>query len=221
MRPRTLLTKMQLLFSLLLLTNTTSAIGLQQQILVSEKPGSNALIKLHKALVEHESISGNEQNVTRWLVSYLKTQNFTVETQDVTTATSSTEARQNILAFVGKERRTRTLITSHLDVVPPYWPYETRGNQIWGRGSVDAKGCVAAQIMAVEELVAADKIGEGDVAMLFVVGEEVSGDGMVKANELALKWARHILILIATFSMRAPQLESCLSSQQIEKGHRS
>jgi hypothetical protein len=44
---------------------------------------------------------------------------------------------------------------------------------------------------------------------------------MVKANELALKWARHILILIATFSMRAPQLESCLSSQQIEKGHRS
>lgn len=53
---------------------------------------------------------------------------------------------------------------------------------------MDAKGSVAAQIIAVEELLAAGKIEEGDVALLFVVGEEVGGDGMRKANDLGLTW---------------------------------
>jgi len=79
-------------------------------------------------------------------------------------------------------------VSSHIDTVPPYWKYERRGDEIWGRGSVDAKGSVATQIIAVEELLAADKIGEGDVALLFVVGEEVGGDGMKKANNLGLTW---------------------------------
>lgn len=34
----------------------------------------------------------------------------------------------------------------------------------------------------------AGKISEGDVALLFVVGEEGLGDGMRKANDLGLKW---------------------------------
>lgn len=53
---------------------------------------------------------------------------------------------------------------------------------------MDAKGSVASQIIAVEELLAAGKIEEGDIALLFVVGEERGGDGMKKANELGLKW---------------------------------
>lgn len=80
------------------------------------------------------------------------------------------------------------MISSHLDVVPPFWPYERKGDEIWGRGSVDAKACVATQITAVEELLAAEKIGEGDIALLFVVGEETRGDGMKKANDLGLQW---------------------------------
>lgn len=53
---------------------------------------------------------------------------------------------------------------------------------------MDAKGSVATQIKAVEELRAAGKIGEGDVALLFVVGEEVGGDGMKKVNDLGMSW---------------------------------
>jgi len=163
-------------------------INLQRPILSSETSSTYSLLKLHKALVEHESITGNEHNIAKFLISYLKNQNFTVEMQEVTAATASKPSRENILAYAGKERRTRTLVSSHIDTVPPFWKYERKGDETWGRGSVDAKGSVVTQIKAVEELLAAGKIEEGDVALLFVVGEETSGDGMRKANDLGLKW---------------------------------
>jgi acetylornithine deacetylase len=177
--------------TLLLLTNWVHAshpIGAQQALLDDDSSSTLSVLELHKALIEHESITGNEQSVTSWLVSYLVNQNFTVVTQEVTPATSSQRARKNILAYVGPVRKTRTLVTSHIDTVPPFWPYERVDDEIWGRGSVDAKASVASQITAVEELLAAGKIGEGDVALLFVVGEEVGGDGMLRVNETGLKW---------------------------------
>lgn len=73
------------------------------------------------------------------------------------------------------------LVSSHIDTVPPFWEYERKGKEIWGRGTVDAKGSVASQIVAFEELREKGKILEGDVALLFVVGEEQGGDGMKKA----------------------------------------
>jgi acetylornithine deacetylase len=67
----------------------------------------------------------------------------------------------------------RTIVTSHIDVVPPFIPYSISGNTIYGRGSNDAKGSVATQIQAVEELRKSGKIGDGDIGLLYVVGEEV------------------------------------------------
>jgi acetylornithine deacetylase len=149
----------------------------------------SSLLSLHKSLVEYSSITGNESTVTDFLVSYLQDQSFTVETQLVSPATSSDGARHNIFAYIGKSRKTRTLVTSHIDTVPPFWPYERRAaDEIWGRGSVDAKGSVATQIKAVEDLLEAKKISAGDVALLFVVGEETGGDGMRAANHLGLGW---------------------------------
>ncbi len=148
------------------------------------------LLSLHRALVEIESISGNEYEVGEFLHSYLTAHNFTVERQHVDLLTVNAEtSRFNLLAYSGDKHSARVLLSSHIDTVPPYWPYETRkNNQIWGRGSVDAKGCVATQIQAVQELLAADEIAETDVALLFVVGEEIGGDGMRKANNLGLSW---------------------------------
>lgn len=154
----------------------------------SFSPSTEALLSLHKSLVEHESITGNEYDVAQFLKSYLKSKNFTVETQDVGPFAGSTRPRENIFAYIGKERKTRTLVSSHIDTVPPFWKYQRIGDEIWGRGSVDAKGSVATQIIAVEELLAAGKLEEGDVSLLYVVGEEVGGDGMRTANDLGLKW---------------------------------
>lgn len=102
--------------SLLLLISkwvSASSHDAQQSILDShESSFTSPLAKLHRALVEHESIIGTEQAVTKYLVSYLKQQNFTVETQDVGPAASSAGPRQNVFAFIGETRETRTLVTS-------------------------------------------------------------------------------------------------------------
>ncbi|KAI9776347.1 MAG: hypothetical protein M1839_000427 [Geoglossum umbratile] len=159
--------------------------------------GASPLLSLHRDLVRIESVTGNENAVGMWLVEYLTKLNYTVEMQPVVGGqtkvkgvgmASAATGRFNVLAYIGKSKTTRALLSSHIDVVPPYWPYEVRGQKISGRGSVDAKGCVAAQIQAVEELRGSGEIREGDVALLFVVGEETGGDGMRAANKLGLSW---------------------------------
>lgn len=154
-----------------------------QQPIANQSPTSkSSLVGLHKSLVERSSITGSEHSVSSFLVDYLENKGFTVQTQAVS------ETRDNVFAFVGKSRSTRILVTSHIDTVPPFWPYERRGDEIWGRGSVDAKGSVASQIIAIESLLQESKIGDGDVALLFVVGEEHGGAGMRAANDLGLSW---------------------------------
>lgn len=163
--------------------------------------GDESLFSFHRRLIEIPSITGNEQAVATYLEQYLVARNFTVEKQKVGSieksvdgakpGSSSDETRQryNLLAYPGKLRNTRVLLSSHIDTVPPYLPYELREHdQIWGRGSVDDKACVATQTKAVEELLASGEVKAGDVALLFVVGEETGGDGMKKANDLGLAW---------------------------------
>ena len=183
-------------------TATASAHAVESQQPLFQSHPVHATLKplfsLHRDLVEIESISGNEHHVGTYLDHYLRKHNFTVEKQHVDALhTAQDESsfvhfkhpRFNLLAYPGERRDTRILVSSHIDTVPPYWPYEVRKHgDIWGRGSVDAKGSVATQIIAVEELLASDELQDGDLALLFVVGEEIGGDGMRKANDLGLKW---------------------------------
>ncbi|KAF2474687.1 acetylornithine deacetylase-like protein [Lindgomyces ingoldianus] len=137
---------------------------------------SDELLYIHRTLIEIESITGNEEKVGKWLESYLKEKDFTVELQEVSSK------RYNLLAY-GKKRETTILVTSHIDTVPPFWPYyhNKTTDLIGGRGSVDAKASVAAQIMAVRGL--KDQL-QDDLSLLFVVGEETGGDGMRAFSEM-------------------------------------
>ncbi|PMD39766.1 Zn-dependent exopeptidase [Hyaloscypha variabilis F] len=178
---------------LLLLPHLTFTISIDpQQSLydpaLASSSSSSKLLALHKSLVEIESITGHEHDVAQYLVDYLTLQGLTVETQVVGPGLDGRGKRQNLLAYIGQQRKTKVLVSSHIDTVPPFWPYKRKGEEIWGRGTVDAKGSVAAQIIAFEEVWKAGKLGKGDVALLFVVGEEVGGDGMKKANDFGLKW---------------------------------
>jgi acetylornithine deacetylase len=139
---------------------------------------SDELLSLHRKLIEIESISGNEKPIGEWLKGYLEGKNLTVELQEVE------KGRFNLLAYPGQERKTKVLVSSHIDTVPPYWPYErkvTNGkDEIWGRGSVDAKACVAAQVIAVLSLLQSDthNLPSNALSLLFVIAEEKGGDGM-------------------------------------------
>lgn len=151
----------------------------------------SSLLSLHKSIVSISSISNHEAEAGDFLVKYLESHNFTTVKQPVASDGNTTTTRFNVLAWSGdaKELSAKVILTSHYDVVPPYIPYSieegpiTENTQIAGRGSVDAKACVASMITAVEQLRAMKKTADNDVALLFVVGEENSGIGMQTFNK--------------------------------------
>ena len=163
---------------------------LNAQQLIQEKDyiSTDPWLSLHRDLVQIESITGNEHEVGNFLISYLSDRNYTVEKQVVEESTALQKSRFNLLAYRGSQRNTRVLLSSHIDTVPPFWPYEVRGDEIWGRGAVDDKACVVTQLAAFEQLLASEEIAPNDVSLLFVVGEETGGDGMRRANDLRLEW---------------------------------
>ena len=69
--------------------------------------------------------------------------------------------------------------------MPPFIPYSrTEDGKIKGRGTVDAKSCIASQIIAVSSLARRALLPPSSVSLLFVVGEETNGEGMRKASSL-------------------------------------
>ncbi len=67
-----------------------------------------------------------------------------------------------------------------MDTVPPFIAPSEDGEKIYGRGSCDAKGIIAAQITAAEQL---RKQGIEDIGLLYTVEEERSSTGAKAANE--------------------------------------
>ncbi|KJX94411.1 acetylornithine deacetylase like protein [Zymoseptoria brevis] len=174
---------------LALVASTCLASGAQEPLLSAAGKKlilTDDLIAFHKNLTQIESISGNEREVGEWLLASLKAQGYHVEKQEV----QKKPERFNVLAWPGEKRDAKVVLSSHIDTVPPFLPYQYTSNgshsTIFGRGSVDAKGSVATQIIAVNELLSAGSIDPDDVAVLFVVGEEVGGAGMRTANDLDL-----------------------------------
>ncbi|KAJ3542633.1 hypothetical protein NM208_g3998 [Fusarium decemcellulare] len=150
------------------------------------------LLKLHKSLIEISSISGTEHDVGKWLESYLADKGYTTARQEVRAIgnTPKGKPRFNVLAWRPTDNfNPKVAVSSHIDVVPPHIPYGiddgeiTKDTMITGRGSVDAKGSVAAQITAVEELIKNDKVDPHQLLLLFVVGEEKLGDGMRRFSD--------------------------------------
>jgi acetylornithine deacetylase/succinyl-diaminopimelate desuccinylase family protein len=91
----------------------------------------------------------------------------------------------NIVAEIGEGPRT-FLLNSHVDTVPPgdpaLWatdpltPVQKNG-KIYGRGAEDAKGCLAAMIVAFEALAARRHALPARVVLMAVGGEEWGGAG--------------------------------------------
>lgn len=130
------------------------------------------IISFLREFMSIESTTWNEGAACRWLRDYLAGEGYEVSTQEVSAD------RFNVLAKTGDPLVT---FSSHIDTVPPYIPPREDNDNIYGRGSCDAKGVVAAQIFAARKLRAE---GLRDFGMLFVVGEEDGSDGAQKANQL-------------------------------------
>lgn len=127
------------------------------------------VFELTRALIDIESITGNEKEVGRYLAGLLgelaTAFGGSVETMPV-------EAdRFNVLAWWGEPVVT---LSTHIDTVPPFFPSSEDGEYIWGRGACDTKGIIASMILAVQGLL---EQNIRNVALLFVVGEERNSAG--------------------------------------------
>ncbi|KAL4896448.1 putative carboxypeptidase [Aspergillus ambiguus] len=148
-------------------------------------------LSFHRDLVQISSISGHERKVGDFVVDFLQTHNFTVIKQPVPAQAGRAQDeddRFNVFAYPSSASASpEVLLTSHIDTVPPFIPYavEEDGDiRISGRGSVDAKGSVAAQVFAALDILREDPTAP--LGLLFVVDEEVGGTGMKVFSDSAL-----------------------------------
>jgi acetylornithine deacetylase len=128
------------------------------------------IFELTEKLIKIDSPTNHEAGVVNFLRDYLQNMGLDVQLQKVT------EGRYNIYARIGKPLVT---LSTHTDTVSPYLSYSADEAYIYGRGACDAKGIIAAQIKATEELV---RDGNRNFGLLFVVGEELYSDGARVAN---------------------------------------
>lgn len=143
------------------------------------------VVDLLKSLMSIVSTSELEHSIGVFLEQHLQPLGYTVERIPIAPGSD----RHNVYVYLGSSRETRVLLTAHMDTVPPHIPLTIDGDLIRGRGSADDLGPLAAQITAMEELRREGKVrGEGDVGLLFVVGEENGGHGMIAANDMGLTW---------------------------------
>lgn len=129
------------------------------------------LFQLVRKLVDIPSVSGGEGLCGEFLNDWLIGADFRVELQPVS------PGRANVFASLG---RPDVVLSTHMDTVGPFFASDEDSEWISGRGSCDAKGILACQLIAARELA---REGVRDIGMLFVVGEETVSDGARAANE--------------------------------------
>jgi acetylornithine deacetylase len=130
------------------------------------------LFELTTSLMNIPSVSGDEEAVGFWLRDHLQSLGWKVELQKVS------ENQNNVIAWLND--KPRVWFSTHIDTVPPFIPPTVDDEKIYGRGACDAKGIIAAQITAAEELRGR---GVEDIGLLYTVEEERSSTGARAANE--------------------------------------
>jgi acetylornithine deacetylase len=129
------------------------------------------LFELTRQLIDIPSITGDEFEAGQFLSTFLRDHGYRVETQEVEPNRVNVIARTNAEPLI--------VFSTHIDTVPPFIPSSEDDKNIYGRGSCDAKGIIAAQISAAERLRAE---GMNKVGLLFTVDEELSSKGAQLAN---------------------------------------
>jgi acetylornithine deacetylase len=134
------------------------------------------VFELTRALVDIESITGNEEPVGNYLFEHLSglaaRYDGHVERMEVE------PHRFNVFAQFGESPA--VTLSTHMDTVPPFFASREDEEHIWGRASADTKGIIASMIKAAEALLGA---GERNLGLLFVVGEERNSAGAYRAAQ--------------------------------------
>ena len=131
------------------------------------------LFQLTRALIDIESITGNELATGEFLFASLSA--MALRHQGCVEKMEVEPGRFNVFAHWGDPIVT---LSTHMDTVPPHLPSREDEENIWGRGACDAKGIIASMVSAAGSLLDGGVRGFG---LLFVVGEERNSAGALAA----------------------------------------
>ena len=151
---------------------------------MSTAPGSATIdparvIEIAQQIIAIPSVNGNEGPLGEYIAQTLGAAGLHIERQEVTAE------RFNLLATIhGRETDSplALLFHGHMDSVPPYgmtnaFQPRMENGQIWGRGSVDQKGGLAAAIAAMEAVSRSGFQPVYGVALAAVIDEEAEHRG--------------------------------------------
>jgi acetylornithine deacetylase len=166
------------------------------------------VISLTRQLVDIESVTGNERRVGEFLLDYLSALGYHAR------AVSAEFDRFNVLAVPPEQPTPALFFSTHMDTVPPFIPSSEDETRIYGRGACDAKGIIASQVAAAEQL---RREGHA-VGLLFLVGEERDSLGAKTANQQPAPGARFLINGEPTENRLALASKGALRVQVTAKG---
>ncbi|MGC4193128.1 MAG: M20/M25/M40 family metallo-hydrolase [Thermomicrobiales bacterium] len=142
------------------------------------------LIAIPSVNPAYDLTSDGEVQVALYVAAWARALGLPVERQTVFPATDDHPARDNIrVRLTGPDGAPTLLLEAHMDTVSPdampdaFMPAE-RGGRLYGRGSCDTKGSLAAMMAAVEALATDGAPLSCTVELLAAVDEETQGTGV-------------------------------------------
>lgn len=150
-------------------------------------------VKLLKELITIPSSNPHisdkdERMIAKFLKAELENSGMEVELQQVTSKPyweyegGRSHTRPNVVARAGPKGGRKLILNGHIDTVSgstmkhPFEP-RTNGDKLYGRGSSDMKGGVAAIIAGTETVLESGRRLKGEVVLSLVVDEETLGTG--------------------------------------------
>jgi acetylornithine deacetylase len=149
-------------------------------------------------IVRIPSVVGSEGKAQEWVLRKMRSiglevQTFEANKQELMKHPSyvkvdwTYEGRPNVIGILKGDPKAKSLILNgHIDVVSPEpvdqwthdpWGAETVGGKMYGRGTVDMKAGVIANLHAVKALVDENAVPRGSITVFSVIEEEAGGGG--------------------------------------------
>ena len=153
----------------------------EQWTALKEAVDGEWIAQMAHALVEIPSATLQEAEVCRYFAAQLEELGFTVDRREVS------EGRYNLYARLpGSGNGPSLTLNGHLDTIPigGCVPCRRDGDRLYGRGSTDMKGAMAAMLGALRALKTAGVSLNGDLWLAAIVGHEQPEAG--KDGPLAL-----------------------------------
>ncbi len=142
-------------------------------------------VELTRDFVKIPSVTPEEAPFAQHLEELLRGVGWNVNRHEIT------DNRWNLFVLPDDRIEPEVVFCAHLDTVAPYLEYDEDEEYIYGRGSCDDKGVMAAMIEAIMRLV--DE-GHTRIGLLFTVGEEVDSIGAKAANDYAPGSVKYTII---------------------------